>query len=442
MDILSRQAQVQSLTITAKTIQSLAILQLGFQELQEFINREAERNPFIEVRSPAAFSNVGARTQTRSGDISGWGYVETLAARVTLRDHLRAQVWAAFRNRRDRCIAGEIVDLVDPDGYLRRPLSEIADALDISECELDPYLRMVQCFDPPGVLARSLSECLRIQLAAQDKICPIIDILLANLDLLANHDLDRLCAICGTNHTRLKEIIGQLMTLNPIPGHTYEDASVPPAFPDVLVSRSGSKSYSVTINSEILPRVLLNNTYYAEVKHRSADADSRKYISDSFRSARWLVRQLDQRAQTLLKISSEIVAQQSDFFRFGIDSLRPLKLSQVASAVGVHEFTVSRAIANKCMLAPSGLFKIAYFFVNGVSTSKGDDIAAETVRHQIDRLVASEMPDAVLSDEQIAIALSRRGIRIARRTVAKYRNSLKIPQSSVRRRQKRHSSAS
>ncbi len=340
-----------------------------------------------------------------------------------------------------RLIAAYLVDLVDEAGYLPPDALEAAQALGASEQEVTDIHRQLQGFDPTGVFARSLRECLKLQLAERDRLDPAMHALLDHLDVLASGDVSRLRRICSVDEEDLRDMIAELRRLDPKPGLRFGSEPVQPLVPDVYVRPKTDGSWHVELNTENLPRVLVNSRYYSEVLAGISSRDAKNYVSECLSSANWLVKSLAQRAKTILKVSSEIVRQQDEFLVHGVRRLRPLNLRDVADAIGMHESTVSRVTSNKYMATPRGVFELKYFFTGAIpATGGGMAHSSEAVRHEIRRLIEKEDGRDVLSDDRIVELLRRSGIEIARRTVAKYRESMGIP-SSVRRRQVKRASA-
>lgn len=446
MQLSSSQYQVQSrtLALTTQSIQSIEMLQFGQQELQEFLAAEAEKNPLIKLDEPRA-ADPRPDASYRTGAPSGTSFArhdladiaETYASNYTLRDHLRAQVGMTFHDPKERLVAAEIAESIDPDGYLRRPIWEMADLLSVEEAFIEALLIRIQSFDPVGVGARNLAECLRLQLSDRGELTPPMTALLDNIQLLAKHEIDRLARLCSVDQQTVMQMALSLKKLNPAPGRQFDTSPLLPALPDVLIKEINPGEFSIELNPALTPRVLVDQHYYAEIRATSRDHATRSYISGCLRSATWLARQLDQRAQTVLKVTAEIVLRQRAFLMHGIDHLKPLELKDVASAVGVHESTVCRAIANKYVMTDRGQFELKYFFAGSLGGEGEEGIATETIRHRIQQMIATERSEDILSDDRIVANLTRDGITVARRTIAKYREMLNIPSSSVRRRQKR-----
>src|SRR5690606_14091712 len=314
----------------------------------------------------------------------------------------------------------------------------VARKLGTSTTHVEQVLARLQTVDPPGVLARNLAECLALQLKDQNRYDPCIAALLENLDLLAAHNLPALRKVVGVEMDELLEMIAEIKRLNPKPGLRFGSVQVVPVIPDVLVRSGPDGSWHVELNSETLPRVLVDRVYYARVSRRTREAEERSYLLNCLQSANWLVKSLDQRARTILRVAEEIVRQQDAFFTYGIQHLRPLNLRKVADAVSMHESTISRVTSNKYMATPRGIFELKYFFTSAIAAAgEGDAFSSEAVRHRIRQLIDAETCDAVLSDDMIVDRLKADGIDIARRTVAKYRESMRIPSSVQRRREKR-----
>ena len=356
----------------------------------------------------------------------------------TLRDTLTAQLTISGANATILSITHDMIDNLDEAGYFRGELDEVADRLACSNEEVQTALELLQTLEPAGIGARNLSECLKLQLRELNRLDPGIESVLDNLDLLAKRDFAALQKISGLDTEDLHDILMEVQTLDPKPGTAYESSPVQHVAPDVFVREAQDGSWQIELNSETLPRVLINNSYVTEIGKNSSDAESRAFVSDCLQSANWLTKSLDQRAQTILKVSKEIIKQQDAFLVHGVRHLRPLTLKMVADEIEMHESSVSRVTSNKYMMTPRGLFELKYFFTTGITGSTGeDDHSSESVRDHIRSLVNNETANAVLSDDAIVGSLRSEGIEIARRTVAKYRDAMHIPSSVQRRREKR-----
>jgi RNA polymerase sigma-54 factor len=361
-----------------------------------------------------------------------------VAAETTLADHLAEQLALAISDPVRRLIGQYLIDLVDEAGYLPADLSGVSEQLGASAADVEGVLAVLQKFDPPGICARSLSECLAIQLRERDRYDPAMRALVEHLDLLARRDAVSLRKICGVDDEDLAEMIGEIRQLDPKPGLKFSSARVQTVVPDVFVRRGPDGGWLVELNSDTLPKVLVNQNYYSELAGNMRKGEEKSYFADCLQNATWLVRALDQRARTILKVSTEIVRQQDGFFQHGVAHLRPLNLKVVADAIQMHESTVSRVTANKYMATPRGIVELKYFFTAAIASADGGDAhSAEAVRHRIKQLIDAENPNEILSDDAIVEMLKTAGIDIARRTVAKYREAMRIPSSVQRRRDKK-----
>jgi RNA polymerase sigma-54 factor len=361
-----------------------------------------------------------------------------VAEEKTLRDHLVDQLVLAFADPARRLIGHHLIDMTDEAGYLHGDLAGLAELLGAPLELVEETLDVMQGFQPCGVLARDLRECLMLQLKEQDRCDPAMAALIDNLNLLAVHDLAALKRAARVSDEDLLDMIQELRRLNPKPGLKYGSAPTQPIVPDVLVRALLDGSFHVELNSDTLPRVLINQSYYATVSKSTTRKEDKSYLVDCLQTANWLVKSLDQRARTILKVAQEIVRQQDAFFTYGVRHLRPLNLKTVADAISMHESTVSRVTANKYMSTNRGLFELKYFFTSAIAaTSEGDAHSSEAVRDRIRAMIGAEPASDVLSDDKIVERLKGDGIDIARRTVAKYREALRIPSSVQRRRLKR-----
>lgn len=474
--------QTQNLTMTPQLQQAIKLLQLSNIELSAFVEEQLEKNPLLErgtgdenrrgetaqkvetttpdiEQAPAAASSdldapahsvsddgpadVGGSIDFSRGSGSGGSFsddydpMSNTAADVSLSDYLREQFGHLAFSPQDRLVADYLVGLIDESGYLREETETLALSLGVSAARIASVITQLQTLEPTGVFARSLPECLSLQLAEVGELDPVNEALLANLDKLAKHDLSALVKICDVSMEELKERVLRLRRLSPKPGQAYGGSTVSGVEPDVFVRETPQGGWAVELNSDTLPRVLVNKRYYREIKAASGDDDvAREFVSECHQNASWLVKSLDQRAQTILKVSSEIVRQQDAFFAYGVDHMRPLKLKDVSEAIDMHESTVSRVTSNKFMATPRGLVELKFFFTAAIaSTDGGEGYSSEAVRHRIKALVDEETDvKSVKSDDRIVELLRSHGIEIARRTVAKYRESMGIPSSVERRR--------
>ncbi|RVC59962.1 MAG: RNA polymerase factor sigma-54 [Mesorhizobium sp.] len=492
--------QSQSLVMTPQLMQSIRLLQLTHVELERFIDDEIERNPLLERAEPqedaasdqAQKSDAAPETaadgdwfeaetewsaeaisdkldsslenlfpddpgtserlgpdlsaQWKSASGSGMGASSSegfdvgdmAASAVTLRQHVGEQIALAFADPAARLIAGELADGLDEAGYLRADMAEIAARLGASEAALAKVLVICQTFEPAGLFARDLAECLSLQLAVRDRLDPAMRALVANLELLARRDFQTLKRICGVDEEDLLDMLAEIRALDPRPGMAFSGGASDAIVADVEVRAANDGSWAVELNAETLPRVLVDNVYFARVSGHAKDQAEKDFLAECLQSANWLTRSLDQRAKTILKVASEIVRQQDAFLVHGVRHLKPLNLRTVADAIGMHESTVSRVTANKYMLTPRGVFELRYFFTASIASAGGGEAhSSEAVRDRIKQLIDEERPVDVLSDDAIVDMLRESGVDIARRTVAKYREGMNIPSSVQRRREKR-----
>ena len=360
-----------------------------------------------------------------------------VADEVTLGGHLAEQLAVAFIDPARRMVGQYLIDLVDEAGYVPADLGQASERLGALQEDVEAVLAVLQKFDPPGVCARNLSECLAIQLRELDRYDPAMQALVENLDLLAKRDIAALRKLCGVDDDDITDMIAEIRRLDPKPGLKFGSTRTQTMVPDVYVRPGPDGGWHVELNSDTLPRVLVNQTYYTELSKTVRKDGDKSYFSDCLQNATWLVRALDQRARTILKVATEIVRQQDGFFTHGVAHLRPLNLKTVADAIQMHESTVSRVTANKYMATNRGSFELKYFFTASIASAHGGEAhSAEAVRHQIKQLIDMEEPTAILSDDTIVERLRGFGIDIARRTVAKYREAMRIPSSVQRRRDK------
>jgi RNA polymerase sigma-54 factor len=425
----------------------------------DWMNDRLESRQSIEARLDTDLNNVfpddGAAGPVRApesqpGAYSEWAAVgpggrsdgeynlEAFAtAETTLAGHLTEQVSMTFTDPGERMIARYLVDLVDDAGYIPTDLADAADKLGASPAQIEAVLAQLQTFDPPGVCARNLTECLAIQLRELDRLDPAMEALLGHLELVAKRDFSALRKICDVDEEDLVDMISEIKRLNPKPGLAFSSVVVQPVVPDVFVRQGADGVWLVELNHDTLPKVLVNQTYYAKVSKAARKDTEKSYLAECLQTATWLVRALDQRAKTILKVASEIVRQQDAFFTNGVQYLRPLNLKTIADAIEMHESTVSRVTANKYIATARGIFEMKFFFTSAIASADGGEAhSAEAVRHRIKQLIDAESAEDILSDDTIVDQLRSAGINIARRTVAKYREAMRIPSSVQRRRDK------
>jgi RNA polymerase sigma-54 factor len=358
-------------------------------------------------------------------------------AEISLGDHLGRQAAIVLTDPVDMMIGRALIDALDEAGYLTGSLEELAERLGAPLARLESVLNRLQQLEPTGVFARNLAECLSLQLIERDRFDPAMRVLVANLPLLAKRDHAALRRLCSVDDEDLSDMIAEIRRLEPKPGRAFGAPPEQLATADVFVSLAPDNSWRIELNSEALPRVLVNETYSATIKRGRSNEADRLFLAANLQSANWLTKSLEQRARTILKVATEIVRRQDAFFIEGVVGLRPLNLKTVADAIGMHESTVSRVTSNKYIHTPRGLFEMKYFFSTSIaSNGVGEAHSAESVRFKIKQMIDAEDPQDVLSDDVIVARLKRADIVIARRTVAKYRDSLRIPSSVDRRRAK------
>ncbi|HEX5867213.1 MAG TPA: RNA polymerase factor sigma-54 [Beijerinckiaceae bacterium] len=355
---------------------------------------------------------------------------------VTLHEHLQGQLDLATADPVSRLIGRNLIDAIDETGYLREDIDAIADRLGTEAAAVAGVLALVQTFEPPGIGARTLPECLAIQLRELDRFDPAMQALVAHLELIARRDFAALKRICGVDEEDLADMLTELRRLDPKPGRAFGGAPVETLVPDVFVRAAPDGSWLIDLNPDTLPRVLVNQTYFAKVSRVTRNDGEKTFLTDCLQNANWLARSLEQRSKTILKVAAEIVRQQDGFFLHGVSHLRPLTLKTIADAIGMHESTVSRVTSNKAVGTSRGTFEMKYFFSAAIPGAPGVEAhSSEAVRHRIKQMIDSES-DAILSDDALVRRLKGEGVDIARRTVAKYRESLRIPSSVERRRDK------
>ena len=485
--------QGQSLVMTPQLQQAIKLLQLSNIELAEFVAEEIERNPLLEPGENSApvetdadpdkakgrdelaldgSEGIGnardavdasdsdmyeagtgsdeartASSQTGPSASTDWSSVGsgrgggedfdfegTLTSEKSLHEHLHDQLSMAGLSQADSLIGARLIDETDDSGFCKVDLDEVANVLGADSANVAAVLEVCQGFDPTGIMARDLTECLALQLKERDRLDPVMQIFMENLHLVAKHDIRGLSELCGVDKEDVMDMLVELRTLSPRPASGFATEATIAVAPDVFIKEMPNGMFAVELNSETLPRVLMDKAYYAEVSALPMRDQEKEFISECAANATWLIKSLDQRARTILKVASEIVRQQDAFFAHGVAHLRPLNLKQVADAIEMHESTVSRVTSNKYMATPRGLFELKYFFSAAIpSTGGGEAHSAEAVRYRIKQLIEDE-GEKVLSDDKIVEILTEFGIDIARRTVAKYRESLGIPSSVQRRR--------
>jgi len=468
--------QGQTMVMTPQLQQAIKLLQLNNLELGEFVEQQLEENPFLERddKNPDnAASEDPPPEKTETDDVerefaesyqenstdyspsdntfsgmqtgSGGSFNETdysfenrLKDTTTLRDHLTTQLFIECSDQRDRLIGGLLIDQLDEAGYLRHDIKELAETLGCSEERITKLLEVMKRFDPTGIFSADLKECLSLQLAEKNQLDAHMKTLLDHLDLIANHDYKALEKICGANETYIRDMVEEIQSLNPRPASAFDHFVAQTVIPDILMRRLPKTlggGWRVDLNNETLPRVLVNEEYFTLVNNQTKAKQDQSYLKEKLSAANWLIKAMDQRAHTVLKVSSAIIDHQEAFFNFGIEFLKPLTLKTIAEEIEMHESTVSRVTNNKYIETPRGVFELKFFFSSGLGGG-GGDLSSEAIKAKIRTLIDAENPKKILSDDKIVENLKTEGIDIARRTVAKYREAMNIPSSVQRRKQK------
>ena len=472
--------QSQGLVITPQLQQAIKLLQLSNLELDQFIQQELTENPFLtrsdgvsdrqgqpageqeaplDGRAPpepaadpadgqdwpaetgepdrAALGPLGRERRSSAAEDDLPSLEATLSRPVSLREHLLAQVAADAGDPAIRFLAFALVERLDGDGYLREPLEDLAVELAAGRDELLQALRIVQNCDPAGVGARDLRECLALQLKELDRLDPAMQALLDHLPALARADFTLLLRVCRVDQDDLQDMIAEIRALNPRPGASFDPEPAPVVSPDVHVLPAPGGNWRVEVDPRTLPRVMADTGYYAEICGSAEGRKAKEYLSERWQSANWLVKALDQRARTVLRVTKAIFQRQKGFLTHGPSRLRPLVLRDIAEVTGLHESTVSRATSDKYVGTPRGTYPLKYFFSTGLPSADGEgSVSAEAIRQRIRQMIERETPDDVLSDDRLVLLLEKEGMQVARRTVAKYRESLGIASSLQRRRAK------
>jgi len=488
--------QSQSLVMTPQLQQAIKLLKLTNMELAEYVEQELERNPLLErqegdkpergdgmaepaaprdeisesrdtaelsrieglpgenespldvddrviyVDNSPAYDGGPASSAMDYGRPAGSENASTLEQTVSgdtsLVEHLLHHLNVEIDDPVDRLIGFHLIQSIDEAGYVTAELPLLAEQVGTEVARVEAALKRLQAFDPPGICARNLRECLTIQLRDRDRFDPAMAALIDNLDLIAARNQEALLQRCGVDAEDLADMIRELRTLDPKPGLAFHQEIAQTLIPDVFVRQAPGGGWTVELNTETLPRVLVNQRYFAGVNRHAASKSDKTYLVEQLNAANWLLKSLEQRANTILKVATELVRQQDGFFAHGVQHLRPLTLRDIATEIGMHESTVSRVTANKYMATGRGTYQMKYFFTSAItSASGGDSLSAESVRHRIRELIEAEKPEDILSDDRLVDILRGENIDIARRTVAKYREALRIPSSVDRRRLKK-----
>lgn len=481
--------QTQSLVMTPQLQQAIKLLALSNLEVEAFIGEALDANPLLEIGESSAGEPVEVvpeelrRTHLESspvdqlvsegrvaedrpldidasaldrdrdtGDAStfelsssremggsggeGPDIDERGRSEETLAEHLHAQIGAETSDPQLLFVARWLIDQLDEAGYLTVPLGEVAEALGLSAVVVERALGLVQSLDPTGVGARNLAECIALQAKEADRYDPCMARLIDNLELVARGEVARLKRLCQVDDEDFAEMLAELRSYDPRPGLRFGGGMAEAVVPDILIRNGKDGGWDIALNQATLPRLIVNRSYYVEMRGACMTKDAKAWLGEKLADANWLLKALDQRQKTILKVAAEIVKQQDGFFRHGVAHLRPLTLRTVAEAISMHESTVSRVTSNKYLHCNRGTFELKYFFTSGVGSSDGEGASAEAVKAAIRQLIDAEDPKAILSDDALVDLLKARGFDLARRTVAKYREAIGLGSSVQRRRQK------
>lgn len=479
--------QTQSLVMTPQLQQAIKLLALSNLEVETFIGEALEANPLLEIGEASQSEpmevlpeelrrthlesspvdqlvsegrveedrplDIDVSALDRDRDTGDAGAFELSASRdlaaggegpdidehgrfeQTLAEHLHAQIGASTSDPQMLFVARWLIDQLDEAGYIGIPLGEIAEALGLSLVVVERALALVQTLDPTGVGARNLAECIALQAKEADRYDPCMARLIDNLDLVARGEIARLKRLCQVDDEDFADMLAELRSYDPRPGLRFGGGAAEAVVPDILV-RATRDGWNIALNQATLPRLVVNRSYYVEMRGACISKDAKAWLGDKLADANWLLKALDQRQKTILKVASELVKQQDGFFRHGVAHLRPLTLKTVAEAISMHESTVSRVTSNKYLHCERGTFELKYFFTSGVGSSDGEGASAEAVKAAIRQLIDAEDPKAILSDDALVDLLKAKGFDLARRTVAKYREAIGLGSSVQRRRQK------
>lgn len=481
--------QSQTLVMTQAMQQSLKILQLSTLDLANLIETELQNNPLLEAEGEVtervteedhggeekdSFDNLNSNEKSEGAldnDSNDWNSAEdthsgdeyssdnvtdisssygeddagtiiekTFSEEISLKEHLLEQVNVDFINPKNKIIAAHLVDMVDASGYLssetfNEDIKQLAEKLGCAVEDIDAVIAKMQKFDPVGICARNLKECLKIQLNDRQTLDPALEKLVDNLEILAKGELDKLMKICGVSSEDLMEMIKEIKSLNPRPASDFSEDRVQTKHADLVLEKKNGK-WHLELNYDLLPKIAVRKDYYNEIKANKLKGNDKKYLTENFNSANFLIRAVQQRCETMMKVGAAIVEHQEQFFDKGINYLKPISMKQIAEEVQLHESTIGRVVANKYMATPRGVYELRYFFTSGLGGKDNEaEVSSETARHQIKELIEGE--SKVLSDDELTTILKAKGIDIARRTVAKYRESMNIPTSAVRKRLKK-----
>ena len=471
--------QTTSLKLTPQLRQAINLLQMSNLELDNFIEQELTSNPILEreddylstteetpneasvsdeefandIDEQNTFDDFGSDTEGyNTYENSDWSdycqhkshrqsdddfdYIrDRLSSQKSLYDTIKEQIDLYFLQPKDKFIALILMQHLDNSGYFTANIEKLAEKLKASPQHLQNILNKMKNFEPSGIFAQNLAECIKIQLQDKELLTPQLEILLNNLPLLAERRTAELCKLCSCSPEQLTSMIKIIRQTNPKPAADWHTEANRNIIPDVLVRRNRTGEYQVELNPITLPRLLVNHRYYSDMKQ---NRNASRYLKENMNRATFLIKAMHSRATTILRIAEEIILRQYHFFENGINHLKPMTIKDLAETLSLSESTISRASSNKYMETPIGMFEFKYFFSNAAGNYLGaDDISTTTIKHRIKNLIDNEAPDHILSDEKIVELLENDGTKIARRTVAKYREAMGIPTSAERKRNAR-----
>ena len=473
--------QSQTLRMTPQLQQAIKLLQLSNVELATYIEKEMEKNPLLKFEDQIFEGNellaVGDETGRKNPEIYSSSVFQSknilneennkhdnfsgdysfndryfndqtidlqtdprsfeLKQTNSLRDHLYTQLNVVFTDKLKLMIGRALIDSLDDDGYLSSTVNDISEQTGFKRNEILIVLEKCREFDPVGVFAHDLADCFSMQLADRDRLDPVMKTFLENLDFMLRYDILALQSVCRVDRADIMDIISELKLLNPKPGRIFQQEITEWAIPDIIVYPNSKGGWFIELNNEYFRPVVVDKKYYSELTKNNLSNKDKSFMRENLQSANWLVKSLDQRSKTIVKVMTEIVKSQDGFFHFGVSHLKPLVLNDIAKSIKMHESTVSRVTSNKYVMTPRGIFELKYFFTNSISAVDPKRVySSESVRIQIKELIESETASTILSDDRIVEILRLEGVNIARRTVAKYRASLHIASSTQRRRKK------
>lgn len=420
----------QNLVMTPQLRQAIKLLELSHQDLSAYIQTEIDSNPFLDKDEATSANDEGEAGETSAGET----YDANWRSLVMLSDYLLEQINLDFGDPAEKKVAEFLTHQLDENGYLLTDLQEVVGKFHLPMERIFDILKRLQQLEPPGIFARNLQECLEIQLADKDRLDPLMRELLKHLDMVGRKEYAKLCQIVGMDEEDLFDMLAELRNLDPKPGLHFGKTSVEAILPDILVTQNQDGSWQIELNASTLPRLIVHREYRSQI---SSNKEDKTYLNEKIAQANWLVRALDQRAQTILRVAHEIVRRQHDFLIHGTSHFKPLLRRDIAEELNIHESTVSRVTANKFMSTPKGTFALSHFFSVGLGDSQVT--SSKSVMYLIKEEIKNEKRP--LSDEQLVTILKKKGVDIARRTIAKYREIMKIPSSAQRRKDKAASSS-